>query len=1075
VVVERLFGAPDDERPAGDTLGDVVEWLIRREGRSPRADVAVCLSLEERALHAVLKDVSVQARAAPPEEDAPRCHLAVYEHGRPYLSLVCPQGDDLSPRTWVELSSAQVAALETARAGLARQAGVMDAEVDGLVAALPAEGFAELVRHVIDVVDHNDPIELYVDDTRFTNVGRYNNLLPRPGGTPDDQYILSRLERCGPGGATRAERRFLGAMLLLRQANLRAEEFNGRQLTPWALATFFDDKHEQYRRLLEPAGAGEGSECWPVGLAARAACLAQLQQRLQATHRAYRWIDGLTFRKEERWRPRDEEPLTRDLPLVVRAHCAARFGVSADDRGHHDEFFLEVVRKIAQLEPPDARTSALEDLIEVVVRSAMHEVPSPIGMTRGMRDLRHFQDALEEGRYADVCATPIDDGFCAVFARDDARLYEPQPLARVLTTISRRMQFNHRHYLPGHFDAEAVPARPHFYYPPTMSDLAENGEHRHTGHTMARVRYSIRSPAPLRIAGRTWAGLVDIRMMRAVGHPYTVADLVIVDRHTEYLRSIAQAALDLKREGLRAPMVTGFDRAYYERRYPVGASQKPAANIAQAGGHAIGQMLREALRRHGADDALVCAISDRRLTFADVQVVAERLAGAIGGRAGARIAVICGDRLHQALLITAGLAAGHVVCPLDHAMRPRALSALLRHGAPDVIVTDAAAQPLPAPVPGAVLRAEALFAGAAPRATLPVTSAAGLLIYTSGATGAPKGVLLDEAQLAANVAFARDHFGYVAARPWTSGCLLPLHHTFAIVSDLLPVLCAGGRVVILPGFDTGDAGSVAAAFDRHAVRSYSAVPIVLEALLVLRVPLPRSLAFAISGAAPLLERSRARYVQRHGHPVVPCYGLTESVCFATASAIGGGRPDSAGRAAGIEIQIVGEDLQPLRVGERGEIALRGASVVTSYFGDHAGAPDACVEDGWFLTGDMGRLDGDGYLYITGRRKHMLIRGGEKLYLEDLDRCLEEHPAVAEACSVQIPGLFGFERAVTFLVARVPATPGACVTEDALRAHMRERLGPLGVPDELRWTDRIPRSATGKPLRAALRIRHLGAE
>jgi acyl-CoA synthetase (AMP-forming)/AMP-acid ligase II len=298
-----------------------------------------------------------------------------------------------------------------------------------------------------------------------------------------------------------------------------------------------------------------------------------------------------------------------------------------------------------------------------------------------------------------------------------------------------------------------------------------------------------------------------------------------------------------------------------------------------------------------------------------------------------------------------------------------------------------------------------------------------------------------------------------------------LHHTFAIVSDLLPVLCAGGRVVVVPGFHADDAGGLADAFDRHQVQSYSAVPIMLDALLALRVPLPPSLCFAISGAAPLAERTRARYLERHRHPIVPCYGLTESVCFATASPVGGGRPGSAGKAAGIEIRIVGEDLNPVRAGEPGEIALRGSSVVGSYAG-RVGA-DPSFEDGWFLTGDMGRLDGDGYLFITGRRKNMLIRGGEKLYLEDLDRCLEEHPAVAEACAVPIPGLFGFERAVAFLVPEAAGQSGAAADE-AILAHVRDRLGPLGVPDAVRWTDRIPRSATGKPLREVLRARHAGA-
>jgi long-chain acyl-CoA synthetase len=530
------------------------------------------------------------------------------------------------------------------------------------------------------------------------------------------------------------------------------------------------------------------------------------------------------------------------------------------------------------------------------------------------------------------------------------------------------------------------------------------------------------------------------------------------------------AVITLKCYGRRAPVV--LDRARYEERYPPIAS-RAIPESPRPVGPAIGAMLRKAMERHAGSAAITCAVTGRTLSFSDLEAIAERLAEATGGHPGKRVAVVCGDRMLQALSIVAGLAAGLVVCPLDHAMPPRALEALLRHSAPDVVISDASAKPLPDSRPCGVLRAEGLLAGDAQRRALPDSNAGGLLIYTSGATGHPKGVLLDERQLGANVAFARDHFGYGAsASPWTSGCLLPLHHTFAIVSDLLPVLCVGGRVVILPGFTPADAGLLGDAFGRYQVSSFSAVPIVVEALLALSVPLPTSLAFAITGAAPLLERSRARYRERHGHPVIPCYGLTESVCFATASPRCGGRPGSVGRAAGIAIRIVGEDLLPVRAGEQGEIALRGSSVVSGYFGEGQGGPEPCFEDGWLLTGDMGRLDEDGYLFVTGRRKNMLIRGGEKLYLEDLDRCLEEHAAIAEACSVQVSGLFGFERAVTFLVAS--GASGAGRDDEAIRTFVRDRLGPVGVPDELRWTDRIPRSATGKPLRDALRTRCRGA-
>lgn len=1075
--IEQSPTEPADDRLHGARLADAVDWMIRSDGRSPGADVAACLSLEGRALHAVLGDVPARDGAAPLDEGGPLCHLSRHEDGRISLSLVRPvqpERPDLHPRAWVPVSAEQLEAIAGARASLAEMARAADAELDALLGALSPEALAQVIHDATDSVDHTDPVLLHVDDASFTNVDRFNNLLARPGSAPDDRFLLDRLSRLPTPELSLPERRFLGVMHLLRQANLRAEELNGRQFTPWALSAFFDLKYQQYARVLESAGPDAALEPWPGGLAARAACLGRLKQQLQETHVVYRWIDGLTLRKEERWRARDLKKPARSLPAAVAGHCLERFGVSAHDTEHHDAFFLEVVRRIALLDGEEARTAAFEALLEVMVRATMEEVPSVIGMTRGTRDLRHLQDALEEGRYADVCATPIEDGFCAVFAREDARVYERPPLPRILTAIARRMEFNHRHYLPGHFTAADVPVRPHFYYPPAMADLTENAEDRHTGHTVAKVRYSIRSPAPLRIAGRSWTGLVDLRLMRAVGHPYTEADLVIVARHTDYIRSIAQAVLALKAAGLRAPVVTGFHRDDYDRRYPQPTSPQVAPAAAPTG-PAIGPMLHEAMGRHGEAGAIVCSASGRTFTLTEIQAVAGRLAAIPGVGPGQRVGVVCGERAHQALLITAGLAAGLVVCPLDHAMPPRALEALLRHAAPELVLTDAAAQVRPESLPGTVLQAEALLSSAAGPSPLPDSGAGGLLIYTSGVTGLPKGVLLDERRLGANVAFARDHFGYDAAPPWTSGCLLPLHHTFAIVSDLLPVLCAGGRVVVVPGFDAGDAGAVANAFGRHQVRSFSAVPIILEALLALSVPLPPSLSFAISGAAPLLERSRLRYLERHGHPIVPCYGLTESVCFATAAPLTAGgacAPGSVGRAAGIAIKIVGEDLLPLRTGEQGEIALRGASVVTAYHGQRPEISDPSFEDGWLLTGDVGRLDEEGNLYITGRRKDMLIRGGEKLYLEDLDRCLQEHPALADACSVQIPGLFGFERAVSFLVAS--GAGGASAQEESLRAHVRERLGPLGVPDELCWIDRIPRSATGKPLRAALRSRWAGA-
>lgn len=1068
------------------TVAMAAGQMLTFDGRLPSADPDASLSLEERALVEALGDAVVQPGVPPPGTTGAVCHFAKQPYGRPYVSLTPPAGGDLIPLGWTPLSAGQLAEIERVRLRLDPLQVEGDAEVNTFLSALAEGGLAAIIREVITAIDHTDPVLLYVEDALYTNFDRFNNLLPRSGGKPEERFLLSRLPGLPPAELGLGERRFLFCVHVLRRADLGVEEFNGRQFTPWALRAFFDRKYLYYRTT------AASSEPWPTELMEQAACLRRMKARLRETHTVYRWINGITFRKEERWRPRDDwASCPPDVPESVRQHCLERHGITADF-ADHDAYFREVVRAIARVEDPALRSQGLEELIEAVVRAAMQELPSHLGMSRGMRDLRHFQDALEEGRFDDVCAAPMADGFCAVFAQDESLGFcAPQPPASVLTAVSRRMQFNHWHYTPGHFTPEQLSVTRHFYNPPSMSDVAEMGDLQHPGHAFAHVRYAMRSSAGLRIGGRTYTGLVDLRLMRAVGRPYTDSDLRVADRYTEIIRTIAQSVLGLKEEGLRAPVISGFEREYYERRYPRAEGEASPDGAADPSAPLIGAMLRGAMQRHAERGAILCAETGRRFTLGEVRAVGQRLAVAAGP--GRKVVILCADRVHQALLITAGLAAGLVVCPLDHALPGAALDTLLAHVRPDVVVTDSGTTYLPALASGRAVRVESLTGAAADPSSLqgptgepggmdpwpgsPAPQAeSALLIYTSGTTGSPKGVLLTERSLGANVSFALQHFGYEEG--WISGCLLPLNHTFATVSDLLPVLCAGGRVVIAAGFKPNDAGASAKALADHGVRSFSAVPIILEALLALRVPLPESLRFAISGASPLTERTRTRYLERFGHPVVPCYGLTESVCFATASPVGGGRPGAVGRAAGIEIRVLGPDLQPLRRGETGEIALRGASVITGgYFQRGADREETFLERGWFLTGDMGHLDDEGYLYITGRRKHMIIRGGEKLYLEDLDRCLEEHGAVAEACCVQVPGLFGYERAVAFLVAAGspdPARPDAgelpdrAGVEQALRAHVRARLGPDGAPDELVWVSRIPRSASGKPLRSALR-------
>jgi long-chain acyl-CoA synthetase len=480
---------------------------------------------------------------------------------------------------------------------------------------------------------------------------------------------------------------------------------------------------------------------------------------------------------------------------------------------------------------------------------------------------------------------------------------------------------------------------------------------------------------------------------------------------------------------------------------------------------AIGEALRAGAAAAAGRPALLAPAEGAVLDFGQLVSLAERLLD-LAGDTGATIALCTESRIAQAALVSAGLMAGCIVCPINPTATTEVRGRLLAHARATLVVGDDAA------ASGArTVRPDALLDGLPTRSStrLPSAGRGGLLVHTSGSTGDPKGVLLREAHLGANVGFAIAHFGYDAA--WVTGSVLPLFHTFSVISDLLPMLVCRGRVVVTPGFAVASLPASARALVEHEVRSFSGVPIVFDMMMAMRVPLPSSMRFAIAGAAPLAEATRIRYERTYGHPILPCYGLTETTCFATASAPHALRPGAVGRAAGIEVGIVDERGAAVPAGATGEIAHRGASVIRDgYFEDGGRNSAAFTNSGWFLSGDMGHLDADGFLFITGRKKNMLIRGGEKIYLEDVDRCLTTHPQVAESCTVRVGEHRHEERAVAFVVPRDDALDKAGIVD-----HVTAALGMIARLDDVVVTAEIPRSATGKVLREVLVARYGGPE
>jgi acyl-CoA synthetase (AMP-forming)/AMP-acid ligase II len=463
--------------------------------------------------------------------------------------------------------------------------------------------------------------------------------------------------------------------------------------------------------------------------------------------------------------------------------------------------------------------------------------------------------------------------------------------------------------------------------------------------------------------------------------------------------------------------------------------------------------------------AIIEARSDLRISYRDL---AESISGfgvlldRRGIRAGERISIIARSSFQECLAILACLGNGVVANPLNPNLPAGLRSEFITHAEPALILTDDL-QLVPSGLcdQQRVLSVEEsifplVWKTGVAKIDRPLSDG-GLLIYTSGATGAAKGVLLSVENIEANVATAAAAFAY--APGWVSACLLPLYHTFGLISDVLPILLTGGTVVVLPTFEMGHAKLVVDSFKKYGVRSYSAAPIILEAFTALDCLTDTSLRFAISGAAPLDEGTKADYETRFGHPIIPCYGLSESTCFATISPLGAVRANSVGKAAGIEICVLNEDCVPLPTGETGEIALRGPSVVRNgYYRDTQGYSSAFIHDGWLLTGDVGRMDEDGYVYVTGRRKNMVIRGGEKVYLEDLDRSLVRYPGVARSASIVISARETWDRAISFII---PCQPTA-LSREGLNAYVQKSLGNNHVPDDIVFTEKIPMTPTGKP-------------
>ena len=339
------------------------------------------------------------------------------------------------------------------------------------------------------------------------------------------------------------------------------------------------------------------------------------------------------------------------------------------------------------------------------------------------------------------------------------------------------------------------------------------------------------------------------------------------------------------------------------------------------------------------------------------------------------------------------------------------------------------------------------------------------LIYTSGTTGAPKGVML-----------THDNLMFIAGRSSRIRYLnpddrvyavLPMSHVFGLASVLLGSLYQGARLDLVARFSHDH---LARALAEDGITVFQGVPQMYARLMALAEVRGEALAapklrYVSAGGAPLDLDLKRKVEGMWRQPLHNGYGLTEtSPTVSTTETDAPSRDDSTGRLLpDVEIRIVAPDGMALPPEAVGEIWVRGRLVMKGYYRDPEQTARVMTEDGWFKSGDLGRLSDGGELYVVGRLKELIIRSGFNVYPPEIEAVVASHPEVALAAVLgrSVPGN-------QEVVAFVQPVPGRAPDEAALRAFVETRLAPYKRPSEYRVMPELPASATGKPLKAKLK-------
>jgi long-chain acyl-CoA synthetase len=473
------------------------------------------------------------------------------------------------------------------------------------------------------------------------------------------------------------------------------------------------------------------------------------------------------------------------------------------------------------------------------------------------------------------------------------------------------------------------------------------------------------------------------------------------------------------------------------------------------------------------------------MTYAELARASRELGAFLAGRGlrkGDKVALMLHNGYQTARLLIGVMYAGYTVAPLNLLSQKTQLEYVLGHSDAVLAFTSAELEPRLREALEAVARevqvvaidvdaTDAMSAGAAPLHD--GRDAPGLdedddalLMYTSGTTGVPKGVLHTHRSVVAGGVYTST--AHRLGRDDRVLCALPLYHINGQIVTAVAPLVHGGSVVMPHRFSVTHYWQLVA---QHRCTWINVVPTIIAYLMNAPDPHEAGLdvsrvKFCRSASAPLPPELHRAFEAKFGIGIIETFGMTETnaPCLTNPYDAHMRRIGSPGQAYGNQAKIVDPAsgaTQP--AGVAGEIMIRGENVMKGYYKDAAATARTLHADGWMHSGDLGYMDADGFVFVTGRIKELIIKGGENIAPREIDEALLKHPSILEAAAVGIPdALYGQE-----IMACVVLKPGCVCSPEALKAYCTLELGAYKAPRVLRIVDSLPKGPSGKVQRLKL--------